>query len=264
MRMMFDDASAVYDILNIASATICDKNGREVVFKVKENAISMVQVDPAHVSMARIDLKVEYEEDDSTICGAHITAAELKDGEFAVNLKLLCSAVKQFGKEPIIFDLTGDELILANPSTEIHLPLLDAENVAEAKEPNIRFSENLAIPYAILKKVGRMCNSSNSIEVKLHGSGLFFRTEFNVNDDTGRASWETTCWLPTPYPEILESHFPTSYIKAIASAIRVKPEGLIGVELGEDYPIRLTFREGACELRVLCAPRIEDNDDKKR
>ena len=254
MRMMFDDASAVADIVGVMSATI---EGNDVVFKVDDSSIKAMQVDNPHVCMASLDLRLDYQDDGSIGNTAHITAAELGDGEFAVGSSLLFSALKQFGREPVIIDVGEDSMVLTNPSMEMTLPLVSTDCAYRRTEPNLTgISTRLAIPSAILTKAQRMTSLGDDMKISLEGSALTFRTV--KKEEYGDVEWKTTCWLPDAYPYPYTSSFRSSILKRVLSAMKAKKDGLVGIEIGDDCPVKLIIREGACELRVVIAPCHEE------
>ncbi len=235
-------ADTLKGIVNIIS-TLID----EVKFTITPEGMTLKAVDAAHVAMIEMEIeKCAFESYEAESC------------EIGLDLDKVKGVLKLASSGDIIKmeqDDSMGRLVFKIGNITRRMNLVDTSTMGDTKVPQLSLIAKISLPVDELQKGIRAADSiSDHITLKA-SPGCF---ELSCEGDTDSVSLHLEGGSVKVDTDVdVRSMFPLDYFSNITKAI---PAGtIVGVELDNDYPVKLVFAlaDGNVRVNYLLAPRIE-------
>lgn len=229
-------------IVNIIS-TLID----EVKFTITPEGMTLKAVDAAHVAMIEMEIdKCAFESYDAERCEIGLDLDKVK------GVLKLASAGDIIRMEQ---DDTHGRLVFKVGNITRRMNLVDTSTMSDPKVPQLSLTAKISLSVDELQKGIRAADTISDHITLRAGQGYF---ELSCEGDTDSVSLRLEGdSVKVDTDSDVCSMFPLDYFSNITKAI---PSGtMVGVELDNDYPVKLVFAlaDGNARVNYLLAPRIE-------
>ncbi len=229
-------------IVNIIS-TLID----EVKFTITPEGMTLKAVDAAHVAMIEMEIdKCAFESYDAESCEIGLDLDKVK------GVLKLASAGDIIRMEQ---DDTHGRLVFKVGNITRRMNLVDTSTMSDPKVPQLSLTAKISLSVDELQKGIRAADTISDHITLRAGQGYF---ELSCEGDTDSVSLRLEGEsVKVDTDSDVCSMFPLDYFSNITKAI---PSGtMVGVELDNDYPVKLVFAlaDGNARVNYLLAPRIE-------
>lgn len=229
-------------IVNIIS-TLID----EVKFTITPEGMTLKAVDAAHVAMIEMEIdKCAFESYDAENCEIGLDLDKVK------GVLKLASAGDIIRMEQ---DDTHGRLVFKVGNITRRMNLVDTSTMSDPKVPQLSLTAKISLSVDELQKGIRAADTISDHITLRAGQGYF---ELSCEGDTDSVSLRLEGEsVKVDTDSDVCSMFPLDYFSNITKAI---PSGtMVGVELDNDYPVKLVFAlaDGNARVNYLLAPRIE-------
>ena len=229
-------------IVNIIS-TLID----EVKFTITPEGMTLKAVDAAHVAMIEMEIdKCAFESYNAESCEIGLDLDKVK------GVLKLASAGDIIRMEQ---DDTHGRLVFKVGNITRRMNLVDTSTMSDPKVPQLSLTAKISLSVDELQKGIRAADTISDHITLRAGQGYF---ELSCEGDTDSVSLRLEGEsVKVDTDSDVCSMFPLDYFSNITKAI---PSGtMVGVELDNDYPVKLVFAlaDGNARVNYLLAPRIE-------
>jgi len=155
---------------------------------------------------------------------------------------------------------TDEVIIEGNSGTrKFNLPLLD---IKTEKPPidQLDFSGKAHIESSVLEQgVDDADIVSDSLVFELHPDMVKFSAKGDTSSTELELKKDQSGLLNLEANESMKSRFPIDYLKKIVKACKLSKQ--VSLEMGNNYPMRLSFKEiDKMNLNFILAPRVAEDD----
>ncbi len=235
-------ADTLKGIVNIIS-TLID----EVKFTITPEGMTLKAVDAAHVAMIEMEIeKCAFESYEAEPC------------EIGLDLDKVKSVLKLASSGDVISMQQDDSmgrLVFKIGNITRRMNLVDTSTMGDTKVPQLSLIAKISLPVDELQKGIRAADTISDHITLRAAPGCF---ELSCEGDTDSVSLHLEGGSVQVDTDVdVRSMFPLDYFANITKAI---PAGtVVGVELDNDYPVKLVFAlaDGNVRVNYLLAPRIE-------
>ncbi len=220
----------------------------EAKIHLTPEGLNLKAVDPAHVAMVDLSLgKKAFLEYKATEMDIGMDLDKLKD-----ILKLAS------GQDIIELDYKEDahKLVLKIGHTTRRMALVDTQNIADPKVPNLNLPNTVTIRAGDLQQ-GIKASEAVADHVALVADGKAFELIADGDTDQVHLRLEGDELVKIQAPQKSRSLFSLDYFGQMAKV--VKATDSITLHLGSDFPVKVEFdiADGAGHVVYLLAPRIQ-------
>jgi len=210
---------------------------------ITTTGVEMIAMDPANVAMVAFKAKKEA-----------FTEYDVKEKiEVGINLANLKTILKRAGKSDILSMEFGDQVdiyIRGKSKKHFTMPVIELEGDREQKIPNLEFVSTAKVSDAELKSaiedvaiVGESCLlKSDNGKFSIIAAGDLSKARVDIEDTgiTGDGS----------------SKYAIEYLqKIVGNKISDTPT----INLGKEYPLKITYKNDNMELTTILAPRVSND-----
>ena len=226
----------------------------EARFKITPNAIELVAMDPANVSMVIFQL----------LSSSFIEYAVDKDVEISINLSNLKQVLRRANPNDMLTLELGEDnkmriLLKSNTIRTFSIPLIDLEDKGQ-KVPNLKFDATVRLPSGALNEaiadvdvVGESVTfiaSSKKFVVQAEGD----LTDAKIEIKEGENSKISV----TGDEKEIKSKYSIEYLKKMIGASKLADE--VTIYFNKDYPLKLEYKTvDKLNLSFILAPRVEND-----
>jgi proliferating cell nuclear antigen len=244
MKMVMKDAKLWKTCVSAVSSLIED-----AAFVVSPSGLKLRAMDPSHIALVDLELPPqafeEFSVEKQTTIGIHIP-----------EMVKVVSRAKPSERLTIELDESTNRLNLTfagPPVRRLSMPTIDAQD-ANYPEPKLIFTAAMEVPADLIQDGIKDAELiGDSVEFEAVKEGLRMRAESDkgaselVLDVGSDALTNFTANPPA------RARYAISYLNSILSN---SPPGLIGVKLGTDLPVSITYPIPSGKLMFLLAPRV--------
>jgi len=248
--MRLPNAEYAADLFKAVAAVV-----DEASFRITQDSLRLVSMDPAHVSLVDFELRKEAAEE---------FVAE-REAELTVNLQDLLKFLKRAKKNETL-TLTYDEerrrlnIVLADPtkSRERKYQLNTLEPVsASGASPRLAFEAKARVSSeALWEAVEDAGLVSDSIRIVIQPTEVLLVAKGDVGVVENRLSRDGALVYEIEAPHEVSASFSLAYMERIVKPGRDLSEETL-IQLSSNKPIKLTFTLPGGRLEYLIAPRLE-------
>jgi len=247
MKLTLAEPKYLKDTISIISELVS-----EATFKIDNEGIELVAMDPANVSMILFKLFsstfVEYKVEEPMELG--INLSNLKQILRRANPSDMVSlSMVGKGKLRIMFSGTSKR--------KFFLPIIDVDQ-EEQKIPELKFQAKLKLDSRILANaIDDADIVSDSLSFEVEKDKLTVKAEGDLSQSEIEVpSGENVSIVLNESVEKLKSKYSIEYLKKMMAAAKIADK--CELKLGNDYPLRLEFNEvDKVSLSFILAPRVE-------
>lgn len=222
----------------------------EAKIRVTPEGINLKAVDPAHVAMVDLSLgKKAFLEYKATDLDLGVDLAKLKD------ILKLAGAQDTLDLE---YKEDSHKLVLKVGHTTRRMALVDTQNIADPKVPNLNLPNTVTVLAGELQQ-GIRASSDVADHVALVAEGKTFELVADGDTDQVYLRLEGDDLVKIQAPQKSRSLFSLDYFGNIAKVAR--PTDALTLHLGSDFPVKVEFdiADGAGHVVFLLAPRIQND-----
>ncbi len=248
MRLVLKDPAYLRDSIVVISDLV-----NEARFKVNEDGLEMVAMDPANVAMVIFRL-----------LPSNFSEFKIGDkGELGLNLSSLKQVLKRIkANDQLTLEAGSDNKLKvqlkSNATRTFHLPLLDLGD-EEQKIPNLSFPVVVSTKSEVLNEAvedSSIISESVTLSVEperftVSAAGDTSNAHINVPvDDLTKVKSETSADVKSKYS--------LEYLKKMIAGSKLADE--VSIYLNQDYPLKIEYKVvDKLLLSFILAPRV-DND----
>ena len=218
---------------------------------IKENRISFIIVDPAHVAMLEMNIPNKA----FSVIRVFDNADYPRIGIDLDKFKDILKSVKKDDMLNMSFNADNINLSFGNVETKINY--IDCSNFSEPKVPNLNLNGSFSLGVSEFHEAIRQCGIiSDHLSINLDHDNILIK----ASNETGQ---ETTIkHANTSIQEYARSLFPQDYLKHHYGALKaIDKKAISDIKMGVDYPMQSdTILTSDIEIMFLLAPRIENDD----
>jgi len=248
MRLTLAEPSYLKESISIISDLV-----NEARFKITQNAIELVAMDPANVAMVIFKL-----------LSSSFTEYDVKkDTEIAINLSNLKQVLRRAStKDMLTIELDADNRLkiqLKGPTTRtFNLPIIEIEE-KEHKVPDLKFPVIIKTASSILNEaiadadvVGESVSfiaEAKKFTLQAEGDISQAKIEIKEDDDTK---------ISTTSDEKVKSKYSIEYLKKMINGSKLSDD--VTIQFSKDYPLKLEYKTvDKVMLSFILAPRVEND-----
>jgi len=225
----------------------------EIKITITPSGLQIRAVDPSHVALVDLNLKVEafeeYKADNTEVC---------------IDVEKLNQVLK-LSKGDDIVSITHDpqinRLILVIDKLTMKMSLLDMKGITDPKVPSLNYTTSVKVPVSsLLYGIKAADTVGEHISIAATKNGLEITCEENT--ESVRVDIPASDLKEMKFGgEDVKSYFSLHYISSMVRAIGSASEATLYIET--DYPLKIEFpiAEGKGSVTYLLAPRIENEND---
>ena len=248
MRLTLAEPSYLKESISIISDLV-----NEARFKVNQNAIELVAMDPANVAMVIFKL----------LSSAFTEYDVKKDTEIAINLSNLKQVLRRASpKDMLTIELDADNSLkiqLKSSTTRtFSLPLIDLEE-KEQKVPDLKFPITIKTSSSILNEaiadadvVGESVTFiAEPKKFTLHAEGDLNQAKIEIKEDDYTK-------IDADVDEKVRAKYSIEYLKKMINGSKLSDD--VVIQFNKDYPLKLEYKTvDKVMLSFILAPRVEND-----
>ncbi|MBI5871912.1 hypothetical protein HZB88_02400, partial [archaeon] len=224
-RLMRESISIISDLVN------------EVTFKVNEDKVEVIAIDPANVAM--IDFK---------LLSSAFVEYEIKEPlEFSVgldNLKAVLRRAKPVDTISLVLDKGSNRLKLnlkGETNRTFNLALLNPEEGTEQKVPNLKFAAKITLLSSKFDEaIEDMGIVAESVGLHLENDRFIIQSESAFSDAKVEMPSGDETIIIMDGKEAITAKYSIEYLKKISKASRLAD--IVSLEFGKDYPLKAEYK----------------------
>ena len=225
----------------------------EGTFKIDKDGISLNATDPTMVVLVRFKyLSTQFDE--------YKTG---EDEKISLNIDNLLSTLKRAkAADKTTFELDKEnnkfQITFSGAATrKFVIPLIDLEET-EPPEMNLEFGATIDISSSVLEDgIGDASIVTDTITLGAEAKEFSISATGDFNNMQLRLEKGAEGLISIKADSSVSSKYSLDYLKKIIKAGKISNSAKL--EMGNDYPIRITFRQvDKLELSYILAPRVED------
>lgn len=246
MKLTLAEPRFLKDPVNIISELV-----NEVTFKINENQVELVAMDPANVVMVKFNL----------LSSAFVEYSIENPIDISVNLDNFRQILKrakpsdvltlELNKNKLKIELTGDS------KRTFNLSLLNLEDQKQ-KEPNLKFLGNIEISTDLLEEaIEDMGVVSDAVLFGLESSHFSVQASGNLSNARIDMPKGEDVNINLSGDKI-SSKYSLEYLKKIMRGAKLTDTAFLS--LGNDYPLKIEYKiRDKMNLQFILAPRVQND-----
>lgn len=234
------------------SVAIISELVNEASFKVKNNSIELVAMDPANVAMVIFKLLssafVEYKVDEETDLAINLT-----------NFKQILRRVKS--SDTLTMELAEEKLkitLQGNSTRTFSLPIIDLDE-KEQRVPDLSF------PLTVKTKTSVLSDAIEDVDVVAESVSLAVEPKkmtVLAEGDLSKASIEIPSTgdtvIVSDSAEVIKAKYSIEYLKKMMAASKIADD--VTIQFNKDYPLKLEYKAiDKLFISFILAPRVEND-----
>lgn len=248
--MRLPNADYAADLFRAVAAVV-----DEASFKITQESLRLVAMDPAHVSLVDFELKKEAAEE---------FIAD-RETELTVNLQELLKFLKRAKKGETLTLIYDDEkrrlnIVLGDPtkSRERRYQLNTLEPISTTSaSPRLVFEARARVSSeALWEAIEDASLVSDSVRIVIQPSAVVLMAKGDMGVVENKLSKDGALVYEVEAPHEVVASFSLSYLERIVKPGKDLSEETL-IQLSSNKPIKLTFTVPAGRLEYLVAPRLE-------
>ncbi|MBS3128167.1 proliferating cell nuclear antigen (pcna) [Candidatus Woesearchaeota archaeon] len=248
MRLVLADPSYFKDSISIISELV-----NEARFKVTNNALELVAMDPANVAMVIFKL--------FSSCFAEYQIE--KETEIAINLGNLKQILRRIKANDLLsLELTGDNKLKiqlkSNTTRTFSIPLIDLEE-REQKIPQLEFPISIALESTRLSEAIEDADIvAESVQFNVADNIFSITAEGDLSHAHIELREDENTKLTNETGEHIKAKYSLEYLKKMVNGAKLAPS--MEVYFSKDYPLKLDYKViDKLALSFILAPRVEND-----
>lgn len=248
--MRLPNADYAADLFKAVAAVVDEGS-----FRITQDSLRLVSMDPAHVSLVDFELRKEAAEEFSAD----------KETELTVNLQELLKFLKRSKKGESLTLIYDDEkrklnIVLSDPtkSRERRYQLNTLEPIsATSASPRLAFEARARVSSeALWEAVEDASLVSDSVRIVIQPSAVILIAKGDMGVVENRLTRDGALVYEIEAPHEVVASFSLAYLERVVKPGRDLSEETL-IQLSSNKPIKLTFTLPAGRLEYLIAPRLE-------
>ena len=225
----------------------------EARFKVTQNAIELVAMDPANVAMVMFKL-----------LSSIFTEYDVKkDTEIAINLSNLKQILRRANpKDMLTLELEDDSRLkiqLKSTTTRtFYLPIIELEE-KEQRVPDLKFPVSIKTSSSILNEaISDVDVVAESVSFISEPKKFILQAEGELSQARIEIKEDEETKLTVDGDEKIKSKYSIEYLKKMINGSKISDD--VTIQFGKDYPLKLEYRTvDKVMLSFILAPRVEND-----
>lgn len=248
MRLTLAEPKYFKDSIAIISELV-----NEARFKITENAVELVAMDPANVAMVVFKLLsstfVEYK-----------VEKEMEIGINLVDLKQVMRRAKS--NDTVTLEVTSDNRIQitfkGKNTRKFSLPIIELED-REQKVPDLSFPVTVTTSGKNLSEaVEDVDIVAESVTFEAEPSKITIKAEGDMSKASIEIAKDEDTSIVTETQDKVRAKYSIEYLKKMISGAKIAD--IVKVQFNKDYPLKLEFKEvDRVMLSFILAPRVEND-----
>ena len=248
MRLTLAEPSYLKESISIISDLV-----NEARFRINQNAIELVAMDPANVAMVVFKL-----------LSSAFTEYDVKeDIEIAINLSNLKQVLRRTSqKDMLTLELDADNRLkiqLRSSTTRtFNLPIIELED-KEQKVPDLKFPVTIKMHSSILNEaIADVDVVGESVALIAEPKKFTLHAEGDLNQAKIEIKEDESTKITTSSDEKVRAKYSIEYLKKMINGSKISDEVLI--QFNKDYPLKLEYKTvDKVMLSFILAPRVEND-----
>ena len=248
MRLTLAEPSYLKESISIISDLV-----NEARFKINQNAIELVAMDPANVAMVIFKL-----------LSSSFTEYDVKkDTEIAINLSNLKQVLRRASpKDMLTLELDADNRLkiqLKGITTRtFNLPIIEFEE-KEQKVPDLKFPVTIKTTSSILNEaIADVDVVGESVSFIAEPKKFTLQAEGDLNQAKIEIKEDDETKVNLNSNESIKSKYSIEYLKKMINGSKLSDDVII--QFSKDYPLKLDYKTvDKVMLSFILAPRVEND-----
>ena len=248
MRLTLAEPSYLKESISIISDLV-----NEARFKINQNAIELVAMDPANVAMVVFKL----------LSSCFTEYDVKKDTEIAINLSNLKQVLRRASpKDMLTLELDSDNRLKielkSNTTRTFNLPIIELEE-KEQKVPDLKFPITVRTSSSILNEaIADADVVGESVSFIAEPNKFTLLAEGDLNQAKIEIKEDETTKVSTTTDEKIKAKYSIEYLKKMINGSKLSDEVII--QFNKDYPLKLEYKSvDKVMLSFILAPRVEND-----
>ena len=225
----------------------------EARFKVSQDAIELVAMDPANVAMVVFKL----------LSSAFTEYDVKKDTEMAINLGNFKQILRRASpKDMLTLELDADNRLKielrSNTTRTFNLPIIELEE-KEQKVPVLKFPVKISTNTLLFNEtIEDMEVISDSVNFIVEGDIFTIQSEGNISSGKVDINNDDETNIINETDDAVKSKYSLEYLKKIAKGGKLADS--VVLQFGKDYPLRVEYKiTDKLLLQFILAPRVAND-----
>ena len=248
MRLTLAEPSYLKESISIISDLV-----NEARFKVTQDAIELVAMDPANVAMVIFKL----------LSSCFTEYDVKKDTEIAINLGNLKQVLRRASpKDMLTIELDADNrlkiTLKSNITRTFNLPIIEFEE-KEQKVPDLKFPVTIKTSSSILNEaIADVDIVGESVAFIAEPSKFTLQAEGDLNQARIEIKEDESTKVNTNSDEKIKAKYSIEYLKKMINGSKLSDE--VTIQFNKDYPLKLEYKTvDKVMLSFILAPRVEND-----
>ncbi|HLC62453.1 MAG TPA: proliferating cell nuclear antigen (pcna) [Candidatus Nanoarchaeia archaeon] len=225
----------------------------EARFKVSQDAIELVAMDPANVAMVVFKL----------LSSAFTEYDVKKDTEMAINLGNFKQILRRASpKDMLTLELDADNRLKielrSNTTRTFNLPIIELEE-KEQKVPDLKFPVTIKTTSSILNEaIADVDVVGESVAFIAEPKKFTLLAEGDLNQAKIEIKEDDSTKVDTNSTEKIKAKYSIEYLKKMINGSKLSDE--VTIQFNKDYPLKLEYKViDKVMLSFILAPRVEND-----
>ena len=248
MRLTLAEPSYLKESISIISDLV-----NEARFKINQNAIELVAMDPANVAMVVFKL----------LSSCFTEYDVKKETEIAINLSNLKQVLRRASpKDMLTLEMDDDNRLKielkSNTTRTFNLPIIELEE-KEQKVPDLKFPVTIKTSSSIFNEaIADADVVGESVSFIAEPKKFTLLAEGDLNQAKIEIKEDESTKVSTTTDEKVKAKYSIEYLKKMINGSKLSDEVII--QFNKDYPLKLEYKSvDKVMLSFILAPRVEND-----
>jgi len=248
MRLTLAEPSYLKESISIISDLV-----NEARFKITQDAIELVAMDPANVAMVIFKL----------LSSCFTEYDVKKDTEIAINLSNFKQILRRTSaKDMLTLEMDEDSRLKIQLKGAVtrtfNLPIIDFEE-KEQRVPDLKFPISIKLPSSLLNEaVADVDVVGESVSFIVEPKKFTLQAECDLNQVKIEVKEDDSTKISTSSGDKIKAKYSIEYLKKMINGSKLSEEVLI--QFNKDYPLKLEYKAvDKVMLSFILAPRVEND-----
>ena len=248
MRLTLAEPSYLKESISIISDLV-----NEARFRINQNAIELVAMDPANVAMVVFKL----------LSSCFTEYDVKKETEIAINLSNLKQVLRRASaKDMLTLEMDSDNRLKielkSNTTRTFNLPIIDLEE-KDQKVPDLKFPVTIKTSSSIFNEaIADVDVVGESVSFIAEPKKFILNAEGDLNQAKIEINEDESTKISTSSDEKIKAKYSIEYLKKMINGSKLSDEVII--QFNKDYPLKLEYKSvDKIMLSFILAPRVEND-----
>ena len=248
MKLTLAEPRYLKDSISIISELV-----NEARFKITQNGIELVAMDPANVALVIFNL----------LSSSFVEYNVTKDMELAINLSNLKQILKRAKPSDMITLEVDDKnklvvTLSGGSKRRFSLPIIDLEE-REQKVPELHFPLSVTVPSSVLNDaIEDVDIVGESVAFTVDHGKFSVSAEGDLTDANVSIPENDEVKITTEVAEKVRAKYSIEYLKKMISGGKLAPN--VTIKFNRDYPLKLEYKAvDKVAITFILAPRVESD-----